>query len=175
MRKICRTHAEAPAIGEQGGHVISTDEKTGIQALERLHPTKRLRPLRLGKGKGRGAGSRFLPRSSSARIAASFGGSATMNNQAGYAPMVANNHIYAFGGKDNGPSDINHQTYICNNDGLGCNDVYPPDTRNWTNTEATLTTPRYLMGSALESAFIYLVGGETTGGAATATTERTVW
>ncbi len=106
---------------------------------------------------------------------ASFGGSATMNNQAGYAPMVANNHIYAFGGKDNGPSDINHQTYICNNDGLGCNDVYPPETRNWTNTEATLTTPRYLMGSALESAFIYLVGGETPDGTATATTERTVW
>ena len=45
MRKICQTYAEAQAIGEQGGHVISTDEKTGIQALERLHPTK---PTRSG-------------------------------------------------------------------------------------------------------------------------------
>ena len=31
-------------VHEQGGHVISTDEKTGIQALERLHPTLPTRP-----------------------------------------------------------------------------------------------------------------------------------
>ena len=44
MRKICQTYAEARAIGEQGGHMISTDEKTGIQALEHLHPTKDTKP-----------------------------------------------------------------------------------------------------------------------------------
>ncbi len=31
-------------MADEGGHVISTDEKTGIQALERLHPTKPTRP-----------------------------------------------------------------------------------------------------------------------------------
>jgi len=31
-------------VHEQGGHVISTDEKTSIQALERLHPTLPTRP-----------------------------------------------------------------------------------------------------------------------------------
>jgi hypothetical protein len=37
--------AEAPRLHEEEGtHVISTDEKTGIQALERLHPTLPSRP-----------------------------------------------------------------------------------------------------------------------------------
>lgn len=44
MRRICETYAEAPRLHDEGGHVISTDEKTGIQALERLHPTLPARP-----------------------------------------------------------------------------------------------------------------------------------
>ena len=32
---VCEVYQQAPALAEQGGHVISTDEKTGIQALER--------------------------------------------------------------------------------------------------------------------------------------------
>jgi transposase len=41
---VCSTYAEAETVHEQGGHVVSTDEKTGIQALERLHPTLPTRP-----------------------------------------------------------------------------------------------------------------------------------
>lgn len=41
---MCATYAETKTIHEQGGHVISTDEKTGIQARERLHPTLPTRP-----------------------------------------------------------------------------------------------------------------------------------
>lgn len=37
---VCETYAQAPQLHEQGVHVVSTDEKTGMQALERLHPTK---------------------------------------------------------------------------------------------------------------------------------------
>jgi transposase len=44
VRKICETYAKAPRLHEEGVHVISTDEKTGIQALERLHPTLPPRP-----------------------------------------------------------------------------------------------------------------------------------
>ena len=39
VRTVCQTYADAPRLHEQGAHVVSTDEKTGIQALERLHPT----------------------------------------------------------------------------------------------------------------------------------------
>jgi hypothetical protein len=41
---ICDTYRDAPKLVEQGVHVISTDEKTGMQALERLHETKPVRP-----------------------------------------------------------------------------------------------------------------------------------
>ena len=44
VRKICGTYAETPRLHQEGTHVISTDEKTGIQALERVHPTKPTRP-----------------------------------------------------------------------------------------------------------------------------------
>src|SRR5439155_689472 len=36
---VCAVYQHAPAVNQQGGHVISTDEKTGIQALERAAPT----------------------------------------------------------------------------------------------------------------------------------------
>lgn len=44
MEKICDTYLNAPKLAAEGVHVISTDEKTGIQALERLHETKPVRP-----------------------------------------------------------------------------------------------------------------------------------
>ena len=44
VRQICETYAEAPRLHGEGAHVISTDEKTSIQALERIHPTKPTRP-----------------------------------------------------------------------------------------------------------------------------------
>jgi transposase len=45
VRNICDTYLEAPKIASEGGHVVSTDEKTGMQAIEREHPTK---PTRRG-------------------------------------------------------------------------------------------------------------------------------
>ena len=41
---ICDLYVEAPALHEAGTHVVSTDEKTGMQALERKHPTLPMRP-----------------------------------------------------------------------------------------------------------------------------------
>jgi hypothetical protein len=37
-------YREAPTLLSQGTHVVSCDEKTGIQALERLHPTLPMKP-----------------------------------------------------------------------------------------------------------------------------------
>lgn len=37
--RICDTYAATPALRAQGVHTISTDEMTGIQALERIAPT----------------------------------------------------------------------------------------------------------------------------------------
>jgi hypothetical protein len=41
---ICQIYRDAPALHAAGVHVICFDEKTGIQALERAHPTKPTRP-----------------------------------------------------------------------------------------------------------------------------------
>ena len=41
---ICRLYLDAPRLYQQGELVVCVDEKTGIQALERLHPTKPARP-----------------------------------------------------------------------------------------------------------------------------------
>ena len=46
VSRVCEHYAKALALHQQEGiHLVSTDEKTGIQALERLHPAL---PMRAG-------------------------------------------------------------------------------------------------------------------------------
>ena len=44
---VCDLYEQAGQLAEQGIHVVSTDEKTGIQALERLHPDIPMGPGRV--------------------------------------------------------------------------------------------------------------------------------
>jgi DDE superfamily endonuclease len=44
VRQVCELYGQARVLHKQGVHVISTDEKTGIQALERTHPTRVMKP-----------------------------------------------------------------------------------------------------------------------------------
>ena len=44
VRGICKIYHQAQELHEQGVHVVSVDEKTGIQALERKHPTLPMEP-----------------------------------------------------------------------------------------------------------------------------------
>ena len=41
---MCDLYEQAPALHAQGIHLVSTDEKTGIRALERAEPTKPMQP-----------------------------------------------------------------------------------------------------------------------------------
>jgi putative transposase len=41
---VCEVSEATPALAAQGTHVMSTDEMTGIQALERLHPCLPMQP-----------------------------------------------------------------------------------------------------------------------------------
>lgn len=45
VENVCDLYAQTPELHAQGISVVSTDEKTGIQALERKHPTK---PMKSG-------------------------------------------------------------------------------------------------------------------------------
>jgi len=38
VKQVCTVYREAPEMAKEGVRVISTDEKTGIQALEHAHP-----------------------------------------------------------------------------------------------------------------------------------------
>ena len=44
---VCDLYERAGELAEQGIHVVSTDEKTGMQALERLHPDVPMGPGRV--------------------------------------------------------------------------------------------------------------------------------
>jgi hypothetical protein len=44
VEQLCSTYLDAPTLEAQGTHVVSVDEKTGMQALERVHPNKPVRP-----------------------------------------------------------------------------------------------------------------------------------
>jgi len=44
VTRVCDVYAMAPTAREQGIHVVSTDEMTGIQALERIRPTLPMEP-----------------------------------------------------------------------------------------------------------------------------------
>lgn len=46
MADITSLYAQAPTLLEVGERVLSTDEMTGIQALERTHP-----PIPMGPGR----------------------------------------------------------------------------------------------------------------------------
>jgi transposase len=44
VSRVCEHYAQALSLREEGVHLVSTDEKSGIQALERLHPALPTRP-----------------------------------------------------------------------------------------------------------------------------------
>jgi transposase len=44
IRAVCQVYSEAPSLAAQGERVVSTDEMTGVQALERNHPTLPMQP-----------------------------------------------------------------------------------------------------------------------------------
>ncbi len=47
MRTVCKLYHQAQQLHEQGIHLVSTDEKTGIQANERIHATRPMKPGKL--------------------------------------------------------------------------------------------------------------------------------
>jgi hypothetical protein len=104
-----------------------------------------------------------------------------MVNQAGYGALVANNYLRAFGGKSDIASDIVSQALICGPGVSGCGASVAPSLKTWTNAEQKMTEARHLPGTALESAFFYVLGGtsvDSTDGTAipaTTTTEMTIW
>ncbi len=94
---------------------------------------------------------------------------------AGYGATAAANQVFIIGGRQGLVSNLSKSSQICGgviNCG-GSNPDEPPYLKGW-NAGISLTTPRLLMGTTLESAHIFIIGGESTTGA-TSTVESTVW
>jgi len=47
VRLVCELYQQAVALQHEGVHLVSTDEKTGIQALERIAPTLPMQPAQV--------------------------------------------------------------------------------------------------------------------------------
>ncbi len=91
-----------------------------------------------------------------------FGGT-----QAGYGVCAANGQLFTFGGAGAAPSSgATSASIAAPLPGLA------PGA--WNSQGITLASPRYLTGSAVQSAFIFLVGGQTATGASS-TTELVIW
>ncbi|MFT3772479.1 MAG: kelch repeat-containing protein [Minicystis sp.] len=89
------------------------------------------------------------------------------SNSAGYGVCAANGQLFTFGGGGAAPAIGAKSASL----------IAPPPslaTNSW-NSGINLMTPRYLMGSAVQSAFIFLVAGQTNVSAASTTTELVIW
>ncbi len=95
--------------------------------------------------------------------------------RAGYGYAPANNFLYVFGGNKAKPDTTVTSVKLCDAAGTNCAGDPPPTLDNWNNASAKMIEGRYLMGSALQSGFFYILGGQTTLAAASATTEYSNW
>jgi len=76
--------------------------------------------------------------------------------------------LFTFGGANGAPSAGATSATL----------IAPPPTlavNSWNSEGLTMTQSRYLMGSAVQSAFIFLVGGSTATQNASPTTELVIW
>ena len=89
------------------------------------------------------------------------------SNIAGYGVCAANDQLFTFGGANHGPSSGATSATITTAPTLANN--------SWNSEGLQLLQPRYLMGSSVQSAFVFLIGGDVGGGNGSTTTELIVW
>jgi len=89
-------------------------------------------------------------------------------DHAGYGVCAANNRLYVFGGQGAAPSAGAKAAIMIS-------PVPTLDTNSWNNEGLSMTHPRYLHGSSVQSAFIFLLGGQTDVDTASKTTETVIW
>ncbi|MFO0758316.1 MAG: hypothetical protein U0359_17620 [Byssovorax sp.] len=91
------------------------------------------------------------------------------STSSGYGVCAANGQLFVFGGQGGSPSSGAKSAEL----------VAPPPTlknNSWNSEGLTMTHGRYLMGSSVQSAFIFLLGGQTDEpAAASKTTELVIW
>jgi hypothetical protein len=92
---------------------------------------------------------------------------------AGYGVCAANDQLFTFGGGNAAPSTGATSATI----GRKAPALAPPGLAPgaWNSEGLNMTEARYLLGSSVQSSFIFLVGGQTTADAASKSTELVIW
>jgi hypothetical protein len=92
---------------------------------------------------------------------------------AGYGVCAANDQLFTFGGSQAQPSPGATSATI----GRAQPAIAPPSFSPgaWNSEGLTMTESRYLLGSSVQSAFIFLIGGQTATDAASKSTELVIW
>ncbi len=90
------------------------------------------------------------------------------STRVGYGTAAAAGRLFVFGGMASQVRDNATAAEIVS--------PVPALAKNaWNNEGLAMTSPRYLMGSSIQSAFIFLLGGQTDSSDATRSTEWVVW
>ena len=89
-------------------------------------------------------------------------------DHSGYGVCAANGRLYVFGGQGGAPSAGAKAAIMIS-------PVPTLDSNSWNNEGLSMTKPRYLHGSSVQSAFIFLLGGQTDTETASKTTETVIW
>jgi hypothetical protein len=96
-------------------------------------------------------------------------------NSSGYGVCAANGQLFVFGGGNGLPSTGAKSAFFDVADPVG----NPPPgltSNSWNNEGLTMTHGRYLLGSTVQSSFIFLLGGQTDEPSnASKTTELVIW
>ncbi len=92
---------------------------------------------------------------------------------AGYGFAAAANQLFTFGGAGLSASKGGLSGQLCGGSNKCAKNAGLPEIKNW-NAGISLGTARYLMGSAVESGHLFMVGGSDPNGA-TASVERVLW
>lgn len=94
--------------------------------------------------------------------------------RAGYGVVIAGDAVFAFGGAQAGPSDVVVSSQLCAAGVSGCGAARAPQLSAW-NAGQSMLTARYLHGTTLSGAFIYVIGGATPAAPASVSTEYRLW
>lgn len=92
---------------------------------------------------------------------------------AGYGVCAANDQLFTFGGAQAQPSPGATSATV----GRSAPAIAPPNFSPgaWNSEGLTMKHSRYLLGSSVQSAFIFLIGGQTETDAASKSTELVIW
>jgi len=90
----------------------------------------------------------------------------TLSQRAGFAAVPAAGRLFFFGGR--GPNEKKDA-------GSAVIQAAEPALSAWANEGLQLTTERYLPGTAVQSAFIFIIGGQNASNVIDGSVDRIVW